>query len=276
MEDPEYTTILTATTSEPAEARHRRRNTEAGTIGHHTWRRRLHREAIALRQHQPATETGLDQGALSLFLLLAVAGTRALGPAGDDGVVFHLLDEAVLRMGDGLWVPLYGFPVASVVTGFCLLARRPWTRIAHTVLGVYEHLHRDDDGHEDEIIVQTVAAVAGVKETLSPAMDILVSSNFERLLWYLAYDNAKGADDEERRRRAGGTIAEWMGKVKSDGRVQVPTEVLERARADFFAERVSDEQTLETIKYYFDSAKYIADPHTAVGLQVARIVAPSK
>ena len=70
MEDPEYTTILTATTSEPAEARHRRRNTEAGTIGHHTWRRRLHREAIALRQHQPATETGLDQGALSLFLLL--------------------------------------------------------------------------------------------------------------------------------------------------------------------------------------------------------------
>ncbi|PIL30500.1 hypothetical protein GSI_07200 [Ganoderma sinense ZZ0214-1] len=116
---------------------------------------------------------------------------------------------------------------------------------------------------------------SGVKETLSPAMDILVSSNFERLLWYLAYDNAKGADDEERRRSAGRTIADWMGKVKSDGRVQVPTEVLERARDDFFAERVSDEQTLETIEYYFESAKYIADPHTAVGLYVARTVAPS-
>ncbi|TBU63567.1 threonine synthase [Dichomitus squalens] len=116
---------------------------------------------------------------------------------------------------------------------------------------------------------------SGVRETLSPAMDILVSSNFERLLWYLAYDSAKGSDDAEKRRSAGATIAEWMGKVKSDGRVQVPTEVLDRARRDFFAERVSDEQTLETIRYYFESARYIADPHTAVGLYVARVVAPS-
>ena len=72
---------------------------------------------------------------LSLFLLVAAAGTRALGPAGDDGVLFHLLDDAVLRMGDGLWVPLYGFPATSLVTGFCLLVRRPWTRIAHTAVG---------------------------------------------------------------------------------------------------------------------------------------------
>ena len=117
---------------------------------------------------------------------------------------------------------------------------------------------------------------SGVKETLSPAMDILVSSNFERLLWYLVHDTSKGSDDAARRRCAGATIADWMGKVKSDGRVQVPAEVLERARVDFFAERVSDEETLETIKYYFDKAKYIADPHTAVGLRVARTVAPSK
>ncbi|KAM5545894.1 hypothetical protein V8D89_000020 [Ganoderma adspersum] len=119
------------------------------------------------------------------------------------------------------------------------------------------------------------ADTSGVKETLSPAMDILVSSNFERLLWYLVYDSSKELNDAARRRSTGATIAEWMGKVKSDGRVQVPAEVLERARADFFAERVSDEETLETIKYYFDTAKYIADPHTAVGLRVARTVAPS-
>lgn len=72
---------------------------------------------------------------LSLFLLLVAAGTQALGPAGEDGVLFHLMDDVLLRMGDGLWVPLYGFPVASLVTGFCLLDRRPWSRIAHTVVG---------------------------------------------------------------------------------------------------------------------------------------------
>jgi hypothetical protein len=73
---------------------------------------------------------------LSLFAVVALAGLQAMSASGDDGVVFHTLDQFVLRMGDGLWVPLYGFPVASVVTGFLLLARRPWTRIAHSAVGV--------------------------------------------------------------------------------------------------------------------------------------------
>jgi hypothetical protein len=73
---------------------------------------------------------------LSLFGVVALAGTDAMATAGDDGVVFHTLDEFVLRMGDGLWVPLYGFPVASIVTGFLLLSGRPWARIAHSVVGL--------------------------------------------------------------------------------------------------------------------------------------------
>ena len=78
----------------------------------------------------------------------------------------------------------------------------------------------------------------GVQATLSPAMDILVSSNFERLLWYLAYEGIANGDHEA----ACKTLAGWMGKVKSDGRVEVPTAVLELARRDFVAERISDEQ----------------------------------
>ncbi|KAF9450787.1 tryptophan synthase beta subunit-like PLP-dependent enzyme [Macrolepiota fuliginosa MF-IS2] len=115
---------------------------------------------------------------------------------------------------------------------------------------------------------------SGVKETFSPAMDILVSSNFERLLWYLAYENAAGASDEEKKTNASQTLDGWMNKVKTDGKIKVPIAVLEAARRDFLAERISDEVTLETIRGHFDAQpSYIADPHTAVGLAAAGIIA---
>ncbi|KAF8809601.1 tryptophan synthase beta subunit-like PLP-dependent enzyme, partial [Phlegmacium glaucopus] len=115
---------------------------------------------------------------------------------------------------------------------------------------------------------------SGVKETLSPAMDILVSSNFERLLWYLALEDAAGSSEEEKKREACATLDSWMGQMKSNGRVEVPVSVLETARKDFVAERISDQQTLETIKLHFeDKNSYVSDPHTAVGLAAARIIA---
>ncbi|KZV63071.1 tryptophan synthase beta subunit-like PLP-dependent enzyme [Peniophora sp. CONT] len=119
-------------------------------------------------------------------------------------------------------------------------------------------------------------AEGGVKETLSPAMDILVSSNFERLLWYLAYEAASGASEADKAKEACATLDGWMRAMKSDGRVQVPTAVLELARRDFIAERVSDEQTLETIrKHFITQPTYIADPHTAVALAAATRIAPT-
>ncbi|KAJ7216571.1 tryptophan synthase beta subunit-like PLP-dependent enzyme [Mycena pura] len=114
----------------------------------------------------------------------------------------------------------------------------------------------------------------GVEETLSPAMDILVSSNFERLLWYLAYENAAGSDGTSLRNAACETLAGWMSKMKSDGRVEIPVAVLETARRDFLAERISDEQTLQTIRSHFEgNPSYVVDPHTAVGLAAAGIIA---
>jgi threonine synthase len=83
---------------------------------------------------------------------------------------------------------------------------------------------------------------SGVRETLSPAMDILVSSNFERLLWYLASENSSSSDETSRRREACETVARWMNDVKKNGRMEVPPAVLETARRDFVAERVDDHQ----------------------------------
>ena len=88
------------------------------------------------------------------------------------------------------------------------------------------------------------SAVA-VRETLSPAMDILVSSNFERLLWYLAHESeGRGTLDS-----ACAEVDGWMRSVKSNGRVEVPRGVLELAKRDFIAERVSDDQ-VRTLEAY--------------------------
>jgi len=109
----------------------------------------------------------------------------------------------------------------------------------------------------------------GVKETLSPAMDILVSSNFERLLWFLAYEFAAGAgmDNEWNKKQAGQEVECWLKDLKNKGGFGVHEEVLASAKRDFESERVSDAQTLETIKkFYAAKPSYILDPHTAIGV----------
>ncbi|KAI1341874.1 tryptophan synthase beta subunit-like PLP-dependent enzyme [Xylariaceae sp. FL0016] len=109
----------------------------------------------------------------------------------------------------------------------------------------------------------------GVKETLSPAMDILVSSNFERLLWFLAYEfaDAAGMDDEWNKKQAGQEVSAWLKQLKSSGGFgPVYQDVHNNAKRDFESERVSDAQTVETIKNYFHKVNYVLDPHSAVGI----------
>ncbi|OAV95479.1 hypothetical protein PTTG_04621 [Puccinia triticina 1-1 BBBD Race 1] len=150
----------------------------------------------------------------------------------------------------------------------------------------------DDESSPSDTTVQTAPVVGSsdgkqasdpkhglVKETLSPAMDILVSSNFERLLFYLAFDSLTESTDseEERIKSSQAQVKEWMDRLKTTGRFRVPQPTLTAARSLFAAGRVDDEQTKQTILRYFkgdedvleDGQRYVVDPHTAVGLFVA-------
>lgn len=103
-----------------------------------------------------------------------------------------------------------------------------------------------------------------VKATYAPAMDIAISSNFERLLWYLVRDNMASGEDLE----AGKILNEWMQQLKSTGSVVAPDSVTAAARVDFDSERVTDEETSAIIRQVYTShpEKYVLDPHTAIGV----------
>lgn len=115
---------------------------------------------------------------------------------------------------------------------------------------------------------KSAEAEGGVKETLSPAMDILVSSNFERLLWFLAHEfaNTAGMDEVWNKKQAGQEVSRWLKQLKDTGSFgPVYKDVLANAQRDFESERVSDAQTLETIQSFYRSVGYVLDPHSAVG-----------
>lgn len=95
-----------------------------------------------------------------------------------------------------------------------------------------------------------------VAPSLSPSMDIQVSSNFERLLW-----EASGRD--------GAAVSGLLTEFRSSGRAPVPPAWTELIRAEFDAARVSDDETLAEIARVYDELGLLLDPHTAIGTKVA-------
>jgi len=106
-----------------------------------------------------------------------------------------------------------------------------------------------------------------VKATLSPAMDILISSNFERLLWFLAYEQLSDNDAD----KAGSILNTWFKDLKANGKFEAGSSVVKAASALFDSESVQDLEILQTIGKVYENSqnptKYIIDPHTAVGMK---------
>lgn len=100
-----------------------------------------------------------------------------------------------------------------------------------------------------------------------------VSSNFERLLWYLAYDTQdpnRTNDVQQRRQAACSMVKEWQSELKTKGGFSVDKKVLEAAKNDFTSERVSDTETLSTIRDVYRHGGYVLDPHSAIGVTAAQ------
>ncbi|WP_263145348.1 threonine synthase [Pseudomonas sp. RIT-PI-AD] len=93
--------------------------------------------------------------------------------------------------------------------------------------------------------------------TLSPSMDIMVSSNFERLLFDLHGRN-------------GAAIAALMDSFRQGGGFSVEDERWSEARKLFDSLAVSDAETCSTIAEVFDACGELLDPHTAIGVRAAR------
>ncbi|MCL1629431.1 threonine synthase [Roseibaca sp. V10] len=96
----------------------------------------------------------------------------------------------------------------------------------------------------------------GVKPSISPSMDIQVSSNFERALF-----DAYGRD--------GAAVAQLMEELKSGGGFQISQGALEFLRETFASGRASEEETTATITRTAQDTAEVLCPHSAVGVHVA-------
>ncbi|MET3896965.1 threonine synthase [Devosia sp. UYZn731] len=113
----------------------------------------------------------------------------------------------------------------------------------------------------NDILARTMATgryqMDGVEPTISPSMDIQISSNFERLLF-----DAAGRD--------AGAVNRMMDSLKQSGGFELPETALANIRAEFSAGTTGEAETRAAIASTYKNSGYLLDPHTAVGVHVAR------
>ncbi len=130
-------------------------------------------------------------------------------------------------------------------------ARRMGLPVARLVVG----------SNRNDILARFLAAndmsIRGVEPSLSPSMDIQVSSNFERLLF-------------EMLERDGAATAAAMAGFRAQGRMPVPEHAWRRATALFHGFSLDDEGTLAEIRRLHAATGCLADPHSAIGIAAAR------
>lgn len=91
--------------------------------------------------------------------------------------------------------------------------------------------------------------------TTSPSMDILISSNLERLLYHMSGENDI-------------LVSKLMNKLSKDGKYTVSPELIDEIQKTFDAGFTAENDVDETIKSHFEKYNYLCDTHTAVAVKV--------
>ena len=102
----------------------------------------------------------------------------------------------------------------------------------------------------------------GLRQTMSPSMDIQIASNFERII----FDICDGDSDQ---------VIHLMEKLTRDGKFILNPELLKRLRNDFMSYSVTEGETVETINAILKSHEMLVCPHTAVGINAAENIKKS-
>ncbi len=102
-----------------------------------------------------------------------------------------------------------------------------------------------------------VYSTGAVHPTISPSMDIQISSNFERYLYFLMDEDPV-------------QVKALMDQMSQEGRLEVPEEKLVEVNRLFYAAAVSEDETQLQIRETYEQTGYILDPHTAVGVHAAK------
>ena len=97
------------------------------------------------------------------------------------------------------------------------------------------------------------------KKTISPSMDILISSNLERFLFEMTDHDAE-------------KINEWYQQLQAEGKFEIDDETKDKINNLFVGDYATEAETKETIKEVYETDDYLLDPHTAVGVKSYRKV----
>ena len=92
-------------------------------------------------------------------------------------------------------------------------------------------------------------------KTISPSMDILISSNLERLLYHLT-----GRDHVK--------VRQWMADLTGTGSYRIDEHTNNKIQEIFWSDYADDKETIEMIRLIYQNYGYIMDTHTAVGMKV--------